>query len=399
VLNRFDLDKTYQYLLIVLGFMLPLTVFGANLIIFFIVVLFFLSGNFKSKILQIFESKVLISSIAFFLLHLVGLFWTEDLEWGIHIVHKMWYFCILFPVLYCITRKEYIKYYISAFLIAILITEVLSYLIWFEIIPEFKNAAVVNPTPFMSHISFNPILAFAIYLVGHKLILGPKLKRIYYYFYGSFLVAMSFTMFLTLGRAGQVMYFFVIAMLVLQFFRTQKTKAIILILFLIPSIFSTAYFSLSEFSNRVDNAFTTLTNYSEYKGTAVGQRISFTINSLEIIRDNLLIGVGTGDFIKEYDKVHFKNTPSIPSTTNPHNMYILVMVQLGLLGLLSFLSIFYYQLKFSIKTSNLGMKDEGVLLPLFFLILMVSDSYLLGHFTTLLFVFFSSFIHKDFEKN
>ena len=44
------------------------------------------------------------------------------------------------------------------------------------------------------------------------------------------------------------------------------------------------------------------------------------------------------------------------------------------------------------------MRDEGILLPLFFMILMLSDSYLLGHFTSLLFVFFSSFIYKDFEK-
>lgn len=397
--NRFDLDKTYQYLLITLGFLLPLTVFGANLIIFIIVVLWFLSGNYRSKIIQISRSKVLISSIIFFLIHVMGLLWTEDLDWGLHIVHKMWYFCVLFPVLYCITKKEYIKYYIFAFLMAMLLTEVLSYLVWFEIIDSFKNAAVINPTPFMSHISFNPILAFAIYIVGHKIIRGSKLRRIHYYLYVLFFLAMSFTMFITLGRAGQVMYFFVISMLVFQFFQSQKNKAIILILLLIPSMFLTAYSLSANFASRVDSAYISFTDYSEFKGTAVGQRISFTLNSLEIIKENLLIGVGTGDFVKEYKQVHLKNTPNIPSTTNPHNMYILVTSQNGLLGLLSMLSIFYYQLRFSMKNSNQGMKELGIVLPLFFLILMFSDSYLLGHFTTLLYVFFSSFLHKDFEKN
>ena len=33
MLNQFNLDKTYQFLLIGLAFLLPLTVFGANLII------------------------------------------------------------------------------------------------------------------------------------------------------------------------------------------------------------------------------------------------------------------------------------------------------------------------------------------------------------------------------
>lgn len=399
MLKKFDLERTYQLLLIVLGFLLPLTVFGANLVIFVIVVLWFLSGNFKFKIIQIFESRVLVSSILFFILHLVGLLWTEDIKWGLHIVHKMWYFFLLFPILYCITKKEYVKFYISAFLIAILLTEIISYLVWFEIISPFKNARLINPTPFMSHISFNPILAFAIYLVGNKLFLMSKLSRVEYFMYGFFLIAMSFTMFITGGRAGQVMYFFVIAFLILQFFKNQKLKALFLISLLLPSLFFTAYVSSDQFSLRTNQAYNSIQNYSENKGTAVGQRISFSLNSLEIIKENLLFGVGTGDFVKEYSKVHYVNTPNIPPTTNPHNMYLLVTVQLGLLGLISFLSIFYYQLKFSLKAAHSSRRNIGLVLPIFFLILMFSDSYLLGHFTSLLFIFFSSFVYKDFEKN
>jgi O-antigen ligase len=44
------------------------------------------------------------------------------------------------------------------------------------------------------------------------------------------------------------------------------------------------------------------------------------------------------------------------------------------------------------------MKDLGIALPLMFLVIMWSDSYILGHFTTLIFVFFSSFLYKDFEE-
>ena len=59
-------------------------------------------------------------------------------------------------------------------LVAIAITEVISYLIWFEIIEPFKSAIVSNPTPFMSHISYNPILAFAIYIVAHEIFFNKK---------------------------------------------------------------------------------------------------------------------------------------------------------------------------------------------------------------------------------
>ena len=111
-----------------------------------------------------------------------------------------------------------------------------------------------------------------------------------------------------------------------------------------------------------------------------------------------IIGIGTGDFPSEYYKINQINSPRIPDTTNPHNMYVLVLMQLGLLGLFSMLSIFYYQFKLSVNSSNKLIRDTGLTLPLLFLVMMFSDSYLLGHFTTLMFVFFSSFSYKDFEK-
>ena len=135
MIQKNNLDTVYQYLLILLAFLLPLTVFGANLIIVLIVTIWLLSGNYQTKLKLIFESKIMIASIIFFAIHLVGLIWTEDLEWGLHILHKMWYFILLLPVLFTIVKQEYIRYYIFSFLLAIFLTEVLSYLIWFEIIP------------------------------------------------------------------------------------------------------------------------------------------------------------------------------------------------------------------------------------------------------------------------
>ena len=68
MLGSFNLDKTYQYLLIALAFLLPLTVFGGNLIIVIIVILWLISGHYKSKFNQIINTKLLLASIVFFLL-------------------------------------------------------------------------------------------------------------------------------------------------------------------------------------------------------------------------------------------------------------------------------------------------------------------------------------------
>ena len=399
-LSKINLAKLYQYLLILLAFLMPLTVAGANLIIVLIVLLWIFSGDYKSKFLHIKQSKLLLASIIFYGIHILGMLWTEDIAWGLEILHKMWYFLLFFPILYTLVKKEQIAYYVSAFLLAISITEVASYLVWFELIEPFKNATVANPTPFMSHISYNPILTLAIYIVLHKVLFDKTLTKLKYYSYSFFAISMTINMFLTGGRAGQVMFFAMLSILIFQYFDKQKIKAIITILVLMPSIFLIAYQFSDLFHTRVDQAITEIVNFSEIKNqnTSVGLRISFAINSWEIIKNNPIIGVGTGDFPSEYKKVNIINSPALMMTSNPHNMYILSLVQLGLIGLISLLSIFYYQIKLSFNSNIKFIRDFGVTLPLLFLVIMFSDSYLLGHYTTLVFIFFSSFLHNNFEK-
>ena len=399
MVENLSINKAYQYLLIILAFLMPLTVFGANLIIVIICVLWLFSGDYASKFNQIISNKFILASIVFFFLHVIGLLWTEDLSWGVHIVHKMWYFLLLLPVLFTIVRREHIKFYISAFLLAITFTEIASYLVWFEIIEPFKNATVRNPTPFMSHISYNPILAFAIYLVLHEIFFNKKITNLVFSLYSFFAISMSINMFITGGRAGQVMYFAMLAIIVFQFFNNQKIKSLLLISVLIPGIFFTAYMTSDLFQQRVDMAVKNIISYSDNKSTSVGLRVTFALNSWDVIKESPIIGIGTGDFPMEYKKINQINTPGLPNTTNPHNMYTLVVMQLGVLGLISLLSIFYYQIKLSFNSSNRLIRDVGITLPLLFLVIMWSDSYLLGHYTTLMFVFFSSFLYKDFEKS
>ena len=394
-----NLDRTYQILLIMLAFFFPLTVFGGNLIIVIIVLLWLMSGNYRFKLEQIFSSKLMVSSIIFFSIHAIGLIWTEDIAWGLHILHKMWYFLLLFPILYTIVQKKFIRYYVIAFIASITLTEVISYLIWFELIPPFRVGTVENPTPFMSHISYNPILAFSIYLVSHEFFFNKGLSRFNFWLYSFLMISMSVNMFITGGRAGQVAFFTLLAILIFQFFSNEKVKSLFVTMLIIPVIFFSAYQSSDLFSKRVDAAIQNTIHYEDNRFTPIGLRITYARNSWKIIKDHPFIGVGTGDFPVEYKKINELYPTSQPPTTNPHNMYVLILVQIGLVGLISMLSIFYYQIKQSFISSNRFIRDAGITLPILFLVVMWSDSYILGHFTTLMFVFFSSFLYKDFEKS
>jgi O-antigen ligase len=252
----------------------------------------------------------------------------------------------------------------------------------------------------MSHISYNPILAFATYLVLHQIFFNKKITNFVFSFYTFFALTMSVNMFITGGRAGQVGFFVMLSILIFQVFDKQRIKSLIVILIIIPSIFFSAYQFSDLFKQRVDRAITETTFYSDPSAqTSVGYRINFALNSFEVIKKNPIIGIGTGDFPSEYKKINQINTPHLPSTQNPHNMYTLILMQFGLIGLMSMLSIFYFQIKLSFNSSKKFIRDVGITLPIMFLVMMLSDSYLLGHYTTLMYVFFSSFLYKDFEKN
>jgi O-antigen ligase len=404
VLERFNLEKTYQYLLVVLAFLMPISVSLANTVIVCIVLLWFFSGDYKAKFSQIISNKVLIASLVFYSTHIIGMFWTDNLGWGFHILHKMWYFLLLLPILFTIVKKDFVKHYIISFLAAMALTEILSYLVWFEIIDEFRKAYHNNPTPFMSHISYNPFLAFTIYLVSYEILFNKKLNNKHLFLLVFFTAVMVINMFVTGGRAGQVMFFFVIVILCFQFFRGEKIKALISILILLPAIFFAAFQLSPNFKDRAILAIDEVTKFNvssvsinQSPTSSVGVRLLFAMNSWEIFKENPFFGVGTGDFPSEYKKMNQKNSPHGPYANNPHNMYSLILVQLGIFGLLSMFSVFYFQIKISLKQSNIFYRDLGLALPLLFLVIMWSDSYLLGHFTGLLFIFFSAFLYKDFE--
>ncbi len=395
--NKNKLNDINAYLLIAFAFVLPLTVAVGNLVAGFIIIIWLFRGTFKKDWNELKTNKVILAVLGFYVLHIVGLLWTEDLQWGLHILKKETKFLLL-PIFMLFVRKEHIKYYIYAFLLAMSMSEILSYGVWFEIIPEFKNATVANPTPFMSHISYNPFLAFAIYLLLNAILFNKKLDKKQKIIYSFFAITMSINMFITGGRGGQIMYFAMLVIILFQYFNNQRIKALFFTILIVPSIFFISYNTSNIFKSRVDLAVANVLNYEENKNTSVGLRLTFALNSWEIIKENPFIGVGTGDFVEEYKVINKKLTPQLPSTTNPHNMYTLELVQFGILGLFSLLSILYFQIRNALKSKNKIFKNIGVTLPLLFGVIMFSDSYLLGHYTSMLFIFFSAFLYKNYDK-
>ncbi len=118
-------------------------------------------------------------------------------------------------------------------------------------------------------------------------------------------------------------------------------------------------------------------------------------NSIRIIKNTPLLGSGVGDFSKEYKKISKKYTPTaLSDVAQPHNMYLFVWASNGIFSFLMLIGLFLIQLIISFRKND-EFKPIRVALALFFIVIMFSDSYLLGIHTTLLFVIFVSILYKN----
>ena len=397
LLAKFKNDILGSWLVILYTFTLPVSVALNNLFAALMLLFWLYRGNYIETWLLIKRSKVLQAFLLFFVLHIVGMLWTDDLSWGWHVLRKEWMFPFA-PILMSLVKREYIRYYLSAFLLSMTFSEIISYLIWFKIIPPILHASIYDPTPFIHHTSYNPLLAIAIYLLGYFLLFDNSLDIKRKIVLGFFFVTMSTNMFITGGRAGQIGYLFAITILFFQYFNKSFFKAFIFSFFVVGSIFFTAYFGSQIFQDRIKLIVNDVETFNSDTNSSVGLRINFAINTVEIIKKDPFLGVGTGDFKKRYEEVNKENTPNVVKTEHPHNMYLLEMAQFGIIGLFVLLYIFYRQITFARAEKNDTRKQIGIFLPLFFMVIMLSDSYLIGHHTTNLFILFSAFLYRPFDE-
>ena len=383
------------------AFFLPLTVFGGNLFAVLIFLLWLVKADFKTDFYRLKDNKLVIAVLLYLLVHVVALLWTADIESGLWTLKKQLKFLFI-PIFMLFVKREHVKYYILAFLASMSLSEIWSYGIFFQLLPLYGGATLIDPIPLMSHITYNPFLAIAIYLLSYYVLFDHSINRSKKVIYSFFIITMSINMFITGGRAGQVMYFAMLVVLIFQYFPKNAFKASSASLFVLVITSSTFYLNSKIFSDRVDSAVTELSDYKNHTYSSTGMRISSAINSWSIIKEHPVIGVGTGDYKNEFIKASIKNNLKLEDKLvihNPHNMYVLILVQFGLLGLAAILYLFYAQIKIAINSNEEFVKKIGIALPLLYLLIMLSDSYLMVHMTGLLFIFISSFVYKDYEAD
>lgn len=335
-----------NYIFIVYAFSLPFShIFPIFTAPYVMLTFWFFEGNLQKKMQRIYEEKAFRYLLLLFLLHVISLFWSEDLHEGIRILKIYFSIIVALFVFYTSIRSKFRKWILYAFLIAMFISEVIVYGVYFELW-HFEGVLRTNPSPFMHHISYSIFLAVTIFLLLWQ-ILDRTLPTLLRILETLFLISSTINLFMNVGRTGQLGFAIAFFVFIALYFRLSP-KSFILTLSIILTLFYGAYKVSPNFQYRIHQAKQDIENISHknYSGSW-GLRIVMKKVGWEILKDHPWLGVGVGDVKKEFQS-YLKNS-HIPAggflsrLGHVHDQFLQIALQTGVIGLLLF-GLFLYNL-------------------------------------------------------
>ena len=365
--------KAQQFLFVLLGVFIPTSIAITNLIIGLLALCWVFERNFKAKFDIIRSSKWMLAIFALIGLYALGMLWGDqhlNAEWQFQRLALL----LVFPVFMTMNlRQETIKKAVFAFLGTAFISALAAIAINNSIILplgeylSFIESSQIN-SAFIKYNYHNVILALATTLSFYLLI---ERKSKYTYFLLLFFVIYSISIFTERGRAGQVI-FNLSSVFYIIYYNRKKLIRLFTLLVLLFSFQFVIYSSTNVYKDRFDAVSNIIQNNGDRgKGKLDDIRYVFVKESLMRIIEKPILGYGTGSFGTIFNE-QVKSGHIFDKHTTPHNQYLYVWFELGILGLVLLLLIFYLQIK------ELFRKKDGihrVLLPLSFMFLMLVDSY------------------------
>ena len=377
--------RIQQFLFILLGVFIPTSIAITNLIIGFLALCWILERNFITKFNVIKSSKWMLAIFALIGLYLLGMFWGDqhlNADWQFQRLALL----LIFPILMTMNlNQETIKRAVFAFLGTAFISALAAVAINNNIIlPLSEYLSFIDPSwrnsAFITYNYHNIILALATTLSLYVLV---EKKSKYTYLLLLFIAVYSISIFTERGRAGQVIFNLSLVFYIIYYNKRNLLRLFTLLVLLFSFQF-VIYSSTNVYKDRFD-AVSNIIQNNGVRGVGNIQDIRYILvrESLNRIIKKPILGYGTGSFgTIFYEEVNSGHI--FDRHTTPHNQYLYVWFELGIVGLVLLLLIFYHQLKEMLR------KKDGIhrlLLPLSFMFLMLVDSYLFIFILTICYMF------------
>jgi O-antigen ligase len=344
-------DELAKWTAVLIGASLPLSTALDGILLGLMVVLWLLGGNFRVKFITIRKNPVAVAALVMCGITVLGLFYGH-VDKGTLSDAKAF---LLISLLITLFQEERIRRYAWwGFLASMALTLVLSYLIFFHLLPEIQadNMKPIRPgTVLIGSIAQNFLMAFTVFLSATKARFAET--RFLRVVFGAFSVLAAINvLFMVPSRTGQVVLVLLMGFYLFEWLRWKGVIAASLMIVLVAGVIygmpaTAVHIRMSQLFQE----------YGEWQperaariDSSTGLRMEFYHNSLKIIRENPLFGVGTGGFAGAYQR-QVRNSPMV-ATENPHNQYLLTAVELGLIGLGILLILFVIQWRMAARLSS-----------------------------------------------
>lgn len=390
-MNRISNLKNFFFIL--LGFSIPISVAFTNILIVAYSLTWIFEGDFPKKIKEIKSVKWISSLLLLISFYFLGMLYGDVHNDYSYVIKRVLLLLFFIPIVISELKSKTYILALHAFLISNLTSAIVAVGINYDFInPIFDNSAITAFLKYNYHnilLSFSALLSFLMFL---------KSKSKYSFLYIVLILIYSFSIFNEAGRAGQLTFNVFFICYAIFLLRSQFKFSILIILFLIIINFF-SYKNSSIFKHRVDHLTHIVQNDGQKKNKNSVEkdiRYLFTKTGLELIRKKPIFGYGTGSFSSVF-KLETETSYDLNKHKTPHNNYLYILFELGFIGLIFFLSIFYFQIKELLNKDLIN--TEKILLPLFMLFLMLFDSYMFIFSITLFYIFmYKIFTQLDFKQ-
>jgi O-antigen ligase len=358
IIEKFKFGSTVyseilNVLFVVYALLLPFSnAFSTHTGPYLLLLFWVMEGDFGRKLAKIRSEKAVWFLLLFFFINLLSLLWTTDIKEGMYILKFYFAITVVFVTFYTSMKERYVLPVIFAFLVAMFISEIVSYGVFLEWWTT-KHSSPSMPTPFMHHVPYSIFLVVTIFLLLGQ-ILNKKISLSLRIFEAIFLLSATANLFINGGRTGQLAFIVGLFVFVWSYFGT-KLKYLFVTVLILSSLFFAAYRFSPVFHNRVHLAISDIQKIQNNNlNSSWGSRIAMKIVSFDILKQQLLIGVGIGDTREVYrealNQPEFKKYSFTRNVHHVHDQYLQIMLETGLLGLIPF--ILFIWLLFTAKYKN-----------------------------------------------
>lgn len=393
-LASIDLANVNSWLLAGVFFCTPFPVAPGYLLSAAMLAVWIADGRIPGKLRALAAEPLVWIFVGYHATLLASMLWTDDTAWGWRMVRRQNFF-LLFALYLSVARREHFGRYVGAFLLSIALCEALALynwvqLHWFEHWPAGIRVekGELDTAPFVDRIMYAPMLALAAYLAAHRVCfddLAPGRRLMY----AALFAVTMLNLVIAGGRSGVLGFLVLLSLLVFQRYARRPVRAAVVSALLVSGIVLTAYTGSDYFASRVDQAIDEAQHFEQRTGSSVGTRIVLGTNSWRMYTENPWLGVGIGDFPREYERINAERTPQWETGWNPHNQYLYALTAAGIPGGVMIALVLLVPLLRRAPTDD-GRQRIRRAVPILFIVICVFESYLLRSNLSMMYVLFTA---------